>query len=295
MESISLAHLIKKQITMDSTKIPGNEFLDILFYGRNKDYGAYELRSRYDKRVRNAIIGTASIMLVMIGGYVLNNTLMAADIVHPPVVTKKVIELDDVKLPDPDPIIPPPPVTQSTPPPAIKTISYTDPKIVAGEVPPEEAPPKMNEIGKSAIGVDNIDGPDGDVNNIDLGAGDKGGSGVVKVENPAPDGSGPLTFVEMMPEYPGGEAALGKYLNKNMKYPHVAQENDIQGTVFVQFVVNRDGSITDVKTVGAAKGGGLEEEAKRVVSGMPKWKPGRQNGQNVAVFFNLPIRFVLGQ
>lgn len=280
---------------MDSTKIPGNEFLDILFYGRNKDYGAYALRSRYDKRVRNAIIGTASIMLVMIGGYVLNNTLMAAENVHPPVFTKNVIELDDVKLPDPDPVIPPPPpVTQSAPPPQVHTVSYTDPKIVAGDVPPEEAPPKMNEIGKSAIGVQNIDGADGDVNNVDLGAEGRGGSKVVTAPVREKE-DGPVSFVEIMPEFPGGETALGKYLYKNMKYPHVAQENEIQGTVFIQFVVNRDGSITDVKTVGAAKGGGLEEEAKRVVSNMPKWKPGRQNGQNVAVYFNLPIRFTLNQ
>lgn len=278
---------------MDSTKIPGNEFLDILFYGRNKDYGAYALRSRYDKRVRNAIMGTASIMLVMIGGYVLNNTLMAADNVHPPVFVEKKIELDNVKLPDPDPVIPPPPAVQHTPPPAVAAISYTAPKIVAGEVPPDEMPPKVNEIGNKAIAIENREGAEGDINNIDLADEGRGGSNVVTAavgNNP----DVPVTFVEYMPEYPGGEPALAKYLNKNVRYPHLAQESDIQGTVFIQFVVNRDGSITDVKTVGAAKGGGLEEEAMRVVRNMPKWKPGRQNGQNVAVFFNLPIRFVLG-
>ncbi|MBO9728076.1 MAG: TonB family protein [Chitinophaga sp.] len=278
---------------MDSTKIPGNEFLDILFDGRNKDYGAYELRSRYDKRVRNAIVGTASIVLVMIGGYVLNNTLMAADNVHRPVLVKPVAILDDIKIPDPDPVIPPPPPVQSAPPPVAATVAFVKPEIVAGEVPEESLPPKMNEIGNKAIGIENAEGPDDGVA-AELSKGP--GTGVIQVEAaPAADHAGPLTFVEMMPEFPGGEVALGKYLNKSIKYPHVAQENDIQGTVFIQFVVNRDGSITDVKTVGAAKGGGLEEEAKRVVSNMPKWKPGRQNGQNVAVFFNLPIRFVLGQ
>lgn len=280
---------------MDSTKIPGNEFLDILFYGRNKDYGAYELRSRYDKRVRNAIIGTASVMLVMIGGYVLNNTLMAAGNVHPPVFTKEVIKLDDIKLPDPDPVIPPPPPVQNTPPPAVAAVSYVDPKIVAGDVAPEEMPPRMADIGNKAIAFENREGPDGDINNIDLGAGNRGGTGVVKSEAVAPDASGPMSFVELMPEYPGGETALMKYLNKNVKYPHVAQENEIQGTVFVQFVVNRDGTISNVKTVGAPKGGGLEDEAIRVVSNMSKWKPGKQNGQYVAVFFNLPISFRLSQ
>jgi protein TonB len=293
MESISLSHLIKKQITMDSTKIPGNEFLDILFYGRNKDYGAYELRSRYDKRVRNAIIGTASIMLVMMGGYVLNNTLMAAENPHQLIPVKQDIVLDDIKLPDPDPVIPPPPAVQHTPPPAVAAVSYVAPKIVAGDVPPDEMPPRMNEIGNKAIAYESREGAEGDINNVDLEGEGRGGSKVVtaKVGN-NPDV--PMTFVEIMPEYPGGEPALAKYLNKNVRYPHVAMENDIQGTIFIQFVVNRDGTITDVKTVGAVKGGGLEEEAKRVVSNMPKWRPGRQNGQNVAVFFNLPVRFVLG-
>lgn len=280
---------------MDSTKIPGNEFLDILFYGRNKDYGAYALRSRYDKRVRNAIIGTASIMLVMIGGYVLNNTLMAAGNEHRPPVMIKQTELAALDIPEEKKIIPPPPAVQNTPPPMAASIRATTPVIVDTDVPPDEMPPKNADMADKVIGFKSADGVVGGAE-MDLGPSELGGgSGVVKIENTAPDGNGPMSFVEIMPEYPGGETALGKYLNKNMKYPHVAQENDIQGTIFVQFVVNRDGSITDVKTVGAAKGGGLEEEAKRVVSNMPKWKPGRQNGQNVAVFFNLPIRFVLGQ
>lgn len=281
---------------MDSTTIPGNDFLDILFYGRNKDYGAYELRNRYDKRVRNAIIGTASIMLVMIGGYVLNNTLMAAENVHLPVFVEKKIELDNVKLPDPDPVIPPPPpVTQHTPPPAVAAVSYVDPKIVAGDVPPDEMPPKMNDIGNKAIGLANIDGPDGDINNIDLAADGRGGSNVVTAPPVGNNPDVPVSFVEIMPEFPGGQPALTKYLNKNIRYPGVAQETGVEGIVFIQFVVNRDGTISDVKTVGAPKGAGLEEEAKRVVSKMPKWKPGRQNGQQVAVFFNLPIRFTLNQ
>lgn len=102
-----------------------------------------------------------------------------------------------------------------------------------------------------------------------------------------------FTFVEQPPSFAGGEAALNKFLASNIRYPHTATEKNIQGTVFVSFIVDDTGNIIDVKTVGAPKGGGLEEEAKRVVEKMPRWVPGRQNGQLVSVQFNLPIRFTL--
>ncbi|HEY8954985.1 energy transducer TonB, partial [Chitinophaga sp.] len=102
-----------------------------------------------------------------------------------------------------------------------------------------------------------------------------------------------FTFVEQPPQFPGGEDALARYLNKNIRYPEEAQKAKVSGTTFVQFIVEADGSIRDVKTVGAKKGYGLEDEAIRVVKAMPKWKPGEQNKQLVAVQFNLPIRFSL--
>ncbi|WP_217601492.1 M56 family metallopeptidase [Chitinophaga sp. GbtcB8] len=102
-----------------------------------------------------------------------------------------------------------------------------------------------------------------------------------------------FTFVENPPVYPGGEQALAAYLSKNIRYPKTAQEQNVSGTVFVQFVVQADGVISDVHTVGAPKGSGLEEEAIRVVKEMPKWTPGTQQGRKVAVQFNLPIRYTL--
>ncbi|RPE12311.1 TonB family protein [Chitinophaga lutea] len=102
-----------------------------------------------------------------------------------------------------------------------------------------------------------------------------------------------FTFVEQPPRYPGGEEALFRYLNQSIKYPPMATEKGISGTVFVSFIVKNNGAIMDVRTVGTPKGGGLEEEAIRVVQAMGNWIPGKQNGRNVAVMFNLPIRFVL--
>lgn len=102
-----------------------------------------------------------------------------------------------------------------------------------------------------------------------------------------------FTFVEQPPQFPGGEAALAKYLSKNIRYPKAAQKAKTAGTVFVQFTVKSDGTITDAKTVGPERGNGLEEEAIQVVSNMPKWEPGVQNKRPVNVQFNLPIRFTL--
>lgn len=104
-----------------------------------------------------------------------------------------------------------------------------------------------------------------------------------------------FTFVEQPPTYPGGEEALARYLNKNIRYPKEASANNIMGTIFVSFVVSEKGAIRNAKTVGAPKGGGLEEEAVRVVNSMPAWKPGKQNNRPVSVQFNLPIRFVLAK
>lgn len=100
-------------------------------------------------------------------------------------------------------------------------------------------------------------------------------------------------IVEEMPAYPGGDEARMSYLSKNLKYPVLAMESGIQGTVYIGFVVEKDGSVTDVK-VARGIGGGCDEEAVRVVKAMPKWTPGKQRGKSVRVRYSVPIRFSLG-
>lgn len=114
----------------------------------------------------------------------------------------------------------------------------------------------------------------------------------MRVDEPAHDPNEPFTIVEEMPSFPGGQEELMKYIGKEMKYPEEAVENGIEGTVFIAFVVEPDGMITDVKSL-RGLGGGLTEEAIRVVKGMPKWIPGKQRGKAVRVQYNLPIRFKL--
>ena len=102
----------------------------------------------------------------------------------------------------------------------------------------------------------------------------------------------PYISVQKMPEFRGGTAALMRYLATNIKYPPYAKEAGIQGRVFINFVVERDGSITAVKVLRGI-GGGCDEEAVRVVKAMPKWKPGIQRSKPVRVSFNLPVKFTL--
>jgi protein TonB len=101
-----------------------------------------------------------------------------------------------------------------------------------------------------------------------------------------------FVFVEDNPDYPGGDEARIKYLRDNIKYPEMAKESGIQGTVYVTFVVEKDGSISNVKVLRGI-GGGCDEEAIRVLRNMPNWKPGKQRGRPVRAQFNMPIKFTL--
>ncbi|NOX86796.1 MAG: energy transducer TonB [Chlorobi bacterium] len=101
-----------------------------------------------------------------------------------------------------------------------------------------------------------------------------------------------VTFPDKQPEFPGGTAAMFQYLHDNIKYPSLAKETNIQGTVFIGFVIERDGSVSNVKVLRPV-GGGCDEEAVRVVQSMPRWKPGMQHGRPVRVSFNMPVKFVL--
>lgn len=102
----------------------------------------------------------------------------------------------------------------------------------------------------------------------------------------------PFTVVEQPPDFPGGDESRVKFLRENIKFPQMARESGIEGTVYVTFVVEKSGKISSVKVLRGI-GGGCDEEAIRVIKQMPDWKPGKQNGQAVRVQFNMPIKFTL--
>ncbi|MBL7953994.1 MAG: energy transducer TonB [Flavobacteriales bacterium] len=114
----------------------------------------------------------------------------------------------------------------------------------------------------------------------------------MRADEPVHDVNVVFTVVEEMPEFPGGQEALMKYLSSRIEYPEEAMQENIEGIVFISFIVEQDGRISNVKSL-RGLGGGLTEEAIRVVKGMPNWLPGKQRGAPVRVQYNLPIRFKL--
>jgi protein TonB len=192
---------------------------------------------------------------------------------------------DVTTLEEPPPIDknePPPPPTEP-PPPLKSTVKFTPPEIKPDEeVPDDEPPPIQEEMKDKDAGVTTVEG---DPNGVDASL-TEGGDG---------DGDAPeiLTFAEQMPEFSGGTEEMYKYLSKNIAFPPLARENGVEGKVVLTFVVGSDGKISQIEQVGKKLGWGCDEEAVRVVKGMPSWTPGKQNGKPVTVKFTLPIRFQL--
>ena len=161
------------------------------------------------------------------------------------------------------------------------------------ETPPPPPPPAVQEVEVLNVVEDDVKTESIEINTED----DKEVEVVIAppVEAPVEEEEEEEIFmvVESMPEFPGGQQALFKYLADNVKYPVIAQENGIQGRVICQFVVNKDGSIVDVQAVRSSGEPSLDKEAIRVIKSMPKWKPGKQRGKPVRVKYTVPVNFRL--
>jgi periplasmic protein TonB len=264
---------------MEHEKILRADWDDLVFEGRNKEYGAYWLRKTYNRHVNTALAITIALVLLGFSIPYLKALFDKAD------TTKPVTVVDVTKLAAPPPLdkTAPPPPPPDLPPPPPKTIKFTPPVVKPDEeVPQEEEPPKIEELKEVDPGTTTVN-PDVDVDFSNVPT------------NPVieePKEQKPMMFVSQMPVFPGGDAALMAYLNKNIRYPGAARENGIEGTVMLQFVVGTDGSISEIKVLRDI-GGGTAEEAIRVVKSMPKWTPGNNNGTTVPVYYNLPVTFQL--
>lgn len=269
---------------MESNKILGADILDILFEGRNKEYGAYELRKTYNKRLWRAMAVMGSmILLLFLSGFVKRNGAKKMD--QPNVAD---IDLTAAKTPDPKPpVIPPAPKA-----PPVKTVMFTPPKIVSkAEVPDDEKPPVQDDLDKVKIGTVNKDGAaDAD---IVAPPGDDGKRGVVEAPKKQDDEDGIFEKVEVESSYPGGIAAWIRYVQKNLRYPDQAVNDGVQGTVMVKFVVDKEGNVSDVEAVAGPEQGGLREEAVRVIRKSGKWTPALQNGRYVKSYKQQPVTFKL--
>jgi protein TonB len=273
---------------MEVNKILTADVLDIIFEGRNKEYGAYDLRKTYNKRLITALIGTAAVILLLFIGYFLSNLNDGKEKKAMVVQDVQLEEVKEEKKNEPPP--PPPPKIE---PPKVEIAKFTPPKIVKdNEVKEEEKPPEQEKLEDTKIGTVNQEG----VKDEGITAPPVSDAGKGVVEAPKKDDEDydkTFTKVEIESEYPGGTAAWQRYLNKNFRYPDEAVNNEIQGTIVVQFIVDKEGNVSDVQAISGPAEGGLRDEAVRVIKKSGKWTPAVQNGRQVKSYKKQPIVFKL--
>ncbi|MEO5685666.1 MAG: energy transducer TonB [Chitinophagaceae bacterium] len=272
---------------LDVNKIMSADILDIIFDGRNKEYGAYELRKAYNKRLTLALAGMAGLLALIFIFYFVANTIAANS--KKEVLTVKDVQLEEIKQEEKKNEPPPPPPPPKQEPPKVEMAKFTPPKIVKDEeVKEEEKPPEQDKLEDTKIGTVNQEGikDEGIVAPVD------NGKGVVEApKKEEEDWDKTFTKVEIESDYPGGQGAWVRYLNKTLVYPQDAQDNEIQGTVVIQFIVDKEGNVSDVEAISGPNE--LRGEAVRVIKKSGKWTPAVQNGRQVKSYKKQPITFRL--
>lgn len=259
------------------TSVVSEERNDIVFENRNKTYGAFVIRKEYSRTVWIALLSTVvAVALIAIAPKIID---LIKGSLEEKIVAVDITPVDLTAPPPIDETEPPPP--PPPPPPVMETVKFTPPVVVDEAVVDDPPPPQETE---TQVSTETHEGS-GD----EIIIPDEKGTGVVETAKEEV-----FTVVEQMPEFPGGIAEMYKFIGKNMQYPQIEKENNVQGTVYITFVVDKNGNINDVKSLrGVAGGPNLEKEALRVVKMMPAWKAGKQNGREVSVQYNLPVKFVL--
>ena len=273
------------------------KWVDMVFAGKNKEYGAYQLRKGTSGRNIKALL-ILVIAAALVGGF------LAWKVIEQKQAEEQQAYMEAMELAKlqkqaekekkkPEKVQPKVEMKKEIPV-ARETQKFTAPVIKKDELVKEENQVKqMDQLdAKVAVGTKDEEGVKD--RNIEAVRSD------IAVATPPPPPPAPkpevsnkvFDVVEEMPSFPGGQGALMSFLNSNIKYPVVAQENGVQGRVIVGFVVERDGSITDVKIMRSVDPS-LDREAQRVVRAMPRWKPGKQNGSAVRVKYTVPVVFRL--
>ena len=269
---------------MAKVDLTSQEWCDLIFEGRNKDYGAYKMRARAARRLNFSVV--LVIVIAAVGFSIPRLITMVTPEkkeVMTEVTTLSQLEEPEVKQEEVQkvqPVAPPPPALKSS-------IKFTAPVIKKDEEVADEDQMKSQEElteSKVTISIADVQGTD-----------EEGGvlvEDLKQVVTEAPVEEEVFDMVEQAPQFPGGQAELMSWLGKNIRYPVIAQENGIQGRVVCQFVVGSDGSVRDIKVVRSLDPS-CDKEAVRVIQSMPKWIPGRQNGKAVSVRYTLPVMFRL--
>lgn len=274
--------------------LSSKEWCDIIFDGKNKDFGAYVLREKSDVRHNKAVLYVIIFFIVVAVVLSLVNFALeqaAANITDE--ASQEMVAVDmgeqkeeepeeeQVKLEEEKP--------EALPEEILNTMKVTELQIAADdEVKAEDEIKSQDELqnAQTAFGSVDFDKGTDDLNVI------REHKDEVIVEKKEPVKEQVFKAVEQMPQFPGGDAELMKYLSKNIKYPTMAMENNVQGRVIVQFVVTKTGAIGEVKVVRSVDPD-LDKEAVRVCKSLPKFIPGKMNGQAVNVWYTLPVNFKL--
>src|SRR5450631_3141550 len=268
---------------MEINKILSADILDIIFEGRNKAYGAYDLRKTYNKRLLTAMMVMGSLVLLLLIGYLISNYQSAH---KKTVAVVQDVQLEDVKQEKKDEPPPPPPPPKE--PPKVEMAKFTPPKIVKDEeVKAEEKPPEVEKLEDTKIGNANQEG----IKDDNITAPPSDNKGVVDAPKDNTDYDKTFTKVEIESDYPGGTAAWQRYLQKNLVYPEEAQNNEIQGQVVVKFIVDKEGKVSEVEAISGPNE--LRDEAMRVIRKSGSWTPAVQNGRKVKSYKSQPINFRL--
>ncbi|MCF2637105.1 energy transducer TonB [Prevotella dentalis] len=276
---------------MSKIDLISSDWVDLVFEGRNKAYGAYRLRKSTTKR---NILAMVAVVILLIVAFIILTVKNFVDEQRAKVAMTQVAELTNYKQPEKKAEVKQKKV-EVEPERVVErvksSIKFTAPVIKKDEeVKPDEELKTQDELmsTKTAIGTFDVKGND-DANGEIL----KAKEVIAEPEPPKHEEENKVfDIVEQQPLFPGGPAALMKYLSENTKYPVVAQENGVQGRVTVQFVVEKDGSISDVHVLRGVDPS-LDKEAVRVVKSMPRWTPGKQNGITVRVNYRVPVLFRL--
>lgn len=276
---------------MSKIDLISSDWVDLVFEGRNKAYGAYRLRKSTTKR---NILAMVAVVLLLIVAFIILTVKNFVDEQRAKVAMTQVAELTNYKQPEKKAEVKQKKV-EVEPERVVErvksSIKFTAPVIKKDEeVKPDEELKTQDELmsTKTAIGTFDVKGND-DANGEII----KAKEVIAEPEPPKHEEENKVfDIVEQQPLFPGGPAALMKYLSEHTKYPVVAQENGVQGRVTVQFVVEKDGSISDVHVLRGVDPS-LDKEAVRVVKSMPRWTPGKQNGINVRVNYRVPVLFRL--
>lgn len=274
---------------MSKIDLISNAWCDLVFEGKNQAYGAYKLRKGTSKR------NLWSIIIVLIAAVAIFSAIAIKNVIeaNQKVAVTTAVELSKI---DKTPKVEKKKVTPKIEQPKVvekvkSSIKFTAPVIKKdSEVKPEEEMKTQEDLQKTktTIGAFNVVGND-EIGGEVLKAKEE----IAQPEPPKNEEENKVfDVVEEQPSFPGGQGALMAWLNDNIKYPVVAAENGIQGKVVVQFVVGKNGSISNVKVLRSVDPA-LDKEAVRVVSNMPNWTPGKQNGASVNVRFTLPVTFRL--